>query len=152
MDLALINESLGEAFSLIPFIGRINSTAEYEAALALLEELEELERQGQDCRSVTQLVDNVVALWESRINAEDELLAFNRAVADTDSANAVLAVLMDQYQLKPADLKQEIGCKSLVSMILSGKRKLTAAHINALSQRFGVSPSQFFPRGGSALG
>ena len=51
---------------------------------------------------------------------------------------------MSQYHLKGEDLKNEIGSKSLVSMILNGKRKLTTEHIQALSNRFNISPSLFF--------
>ncbi|PQQ42295.1 helix-turn-helix domain-containing protein [Photorhabdus luminescens] len=54
-----------------------------------------------------------------------------------------LRVLMDQYRLSYSDLKEEIGSKSLVSQILSGKRSLTIAHIKALSKRFNVRPDIF---------
>ncbi|MDN5451459.1 MAG: helix-turn-helix domain-containing protein, partial [Enterobacterales bacterium] len=43
-----------------------------------------------------------------------------------------------------SDLASEIGSKSLVSMILSGKRSLTIEHIKALSKRFNVRPDLFF--------
>jgi HTH-type transcriptional regulator/antitoxin HigA len=56
---------------------------------------------------------------------------------------AVLGVLMDQYGLGVNDLP-EIGSKSLVSRILSGERNLTKKHIQALSERFGISPAAFF--------
>jgi HTH-type transcriptional regulator/antitoxin HigA len=50
---------------------------------------------------------------------------------------------MYQYQLKADDLKEEIGSKSLVSMILNGTRNLTVDHIKALSVRFNTSPAVF---------
>lgn len=37
----------------------------------------------------------------------------------------LLSTLMEQYQLKMDDLKDEIGSKSLISQILHGKRSLT---------------------------
>lgn len=40
----------------------------------------------------------------------------------------------------------EIGSKSVVSRVLSGERNLTKKHIQALSQRFGISPAVFFLR------
>ncbi|MFS9520486.1 helix-turn-helix domain-containing protein, partial [Klebsiella pneumoniae] len=49
----------------------------------------------------------------------------------------------DQHNLTYADLKNEIGSKSLVSQILSGQRSLTISHIKALSARFGVKPEWF---------
>ena len=56
----------------------------------------------------------------------------------------MLRVLIDQHDLTVSDLQDEIGSKSLVSMILSGKRNLTKEHIQRLSQRFHISPSLFF--------
>ena len=50
---------------------------------------------------------------------------------------------MDQYHLKADDLKNEIGSKSLVSMVISGKRNLTVDHIKSLAKRFSVSPAIF---------
>jgi HTH-type transcriptional regulator/antitoxin HigA len=47
--------------------------------------------------------------------------------------------------LKQRDLAAELGGESVVSEVLSGKRKLNAAHIEQLSQRFHISPAVFFP-------
>ena len=57
---------------------------------------------------------------------------------------------MDQYQLKADDLKDVIGGKSLVSMILNGTRKLTKEHIQALYTRYNISPALFFLRPNSS--
>nr|VVV03636.1 Antitoxin HigA [Aliivibrio wodanis] len=51
---------------------------------------------------------------------------------------------MVQYQLKADDLKDVIGGKSLVSMILNGSRKLTKEHIQAISSKYNISPALFF--------
>jgi len=59
----------------------------------------------------------------------------------------VLRVLMDQHNLTISEFKNEIGSKSLVSMILNGKRNLTKEHICKLSQRFNLNPSLFFNLG-----
>lgn len=50
---------------------------------------------------------------------------------------------MDQHKLNTTDFKNEIGGKSMVSMILNKKRKLSLQHIKALSNRFGISPLLF---------
>lgn len=55
----------------------------------------------------------------------------------------VLRYLMDEHALTQSDLP-EIGSQGIVSEILSGKRALNVRQIQALSQRFGVSPSVFF--------
>jgi HTH-type transcriptional regulator / antitoxin HigA len=56
----------------------------------------------------------------------------------------VLRFLMDQHSLKQKDLVDVFGTRSIVSEVLSGKRKLNKDHIERLSQRFHVSPDVFF--------
>jgi HTH-type transcriptional regulator/antitoxin HigA len=57
----------------------------------------------------------------------------------------VLRFLLEQHGLKQRDLATELGGESVVSEVLSGKRKLNAAQIGQLSRRFHVSPAVFFP-------
>lgn len=56
----------------------------------------------------------------------------------------VLRFLIDQHGLSQRDLIPEFGAESTVSLVLTGKRKLTRDHIERLSERFHVSPSVFF--------
>ena len=56
----------------------------------------------------------------------------------------ILRFLMDQYRLKQKDLADVFGTRSIVSEVLSGKRKLNREHILRLSDRFHVSPEAFF--------
>jgi HTH-type transcriptional regulator/antitoxin HigA len=56
----------------------------------------------------------------------------------------VLRFLMDQRGLRQKDLAGIFGTRSIVSEVLSGKRKLKKEHIARLSQRFHVSPDVFF--------
>jgi HTH-type transcriptional regulator/antitoxin HigA len=56
----------------------------------------------------------------------------------------VLRFLLDQHGLKQRDIARELGGESVVSEVLSGKRKLNATHIEHLSSRFHVSPAVFF--------
>ncbi|MCL6271724.1 hypothetical protein M3P05_17535 [Sansalvadorimonas sp. 2012CJ34-2] len=51
--------------------------------------------------------------WESN---DPELQEFEARIDALDSGIATLKVLMDQYQLKLHDLKDELGGKSNVSM------------------------------------
>ena len=70
---------------------------------------------------------------------EEERYSFpNASPAD------VLRFLIDRHGLKQRDLARELGGESVVSEILSGKRKLNATHIEHLSRRFRVSPAVFF--------
>ena len=52
--------------------------------------------------------------------------------------------LMEQHDLKQSDLAGLLGGQSIVSAILTGKRKLNIRQIRQLSDRFHVSPSTFF--------
>jgi HTH-type transcriptional regulator/antitoxin HigA len=56
----------------------------------------------------------------------------------------VLRFLLDQHGLKQRDIARDLGGESVVSEVLSGKRKLNATHIEHLSSRFHVSPAVFF--------
>jgi HTH-type transcriptional regulator/antitoxin HigA len=56
----------------------------------------------------------------------------------------ILRFLMDQHGLKQKDLADVFGTRSIVSEVLSGKRKLNREHIQRLSDRFHVSPEAFF--------
>lgn len=51
---------------------------------------------------------------------------------------------MDQQGLKQKDLAEVFGTPSIVSEVLSGKRKLNYEQIRKLSERFQVSPELFF--------
>ncbi|HXP97191.1 MAG TPA: hypothetical protein VN809_10795, partial [Telmatospirillum sp.] len=55
----------------------------------------------------------------------------------------VLTVLMRDHGLTQNDLRVEFGAQSVVSAILNGKRKITAAQAKALGRRFSVSPAVF---------
>jgi HTH-type transcriptional regulator / antitoxin HigA len=56
----------------------------------------------------------------------------------------ILRFLLDQHGLKQRDLAADLGGESVVSEVLSGRRKLNANHIERLSARFHVSPAVFF--------
>jgi HTH-type transcriptional regulator/antitoxin HigA len=61
------------------------------------------------------------------------------------SPTDVLRFLLSHHGLKQRDLAKDLGGESVVSEVLSGKRKLNAAHIEQLSNQFRVSPAVFFP-------
>jgi HTH-type transcriptional regulator / antitoxin HigA len=55
----------------------------------------------------------------------------------------VLRFLMERHGMTQRDLRPEIGSEPLVSLILSGKRSLTVAHMHALAKRFHVPAAVF---------
>lgn len=138
MNIAVVKDKATELFSEMSFAGRIENEAEYEHALELMEALIE------DYDAYLPLIDALSMAIERWENDSDSFSTFNQKINALDDGVAVLITLMDQYNLKADDLKAEIGSKSLVSMILNGSRKLTRDHIQALSQRFNLSPSIFF--------
>lgn len=138
MNFTAVKDKAKALFEEASFISEIRNEADYENALALMDELIE---DYDENRTLIGVLTNSIEAWE---NTAPEFAAFNQRIAQLDDGVAVLRTLIDQYQLKADDLKNEIGSKSLVSMILNGSRKLTREHIQALSLRFGLNPAVFF--------
>ena len=127
-----------ELFSMAGFVSHIKNDDEYQQALALMDELIE---EYDQYKPLIDILSVSIERWEDEA---DEFVDFNERLSGLDSGVATLRTLMDQYQIKADDLKDIIGSKSLVSMILNGSRKLTKEHIQALSSRFNISPALFF--------
>ncbi|MCL4410895.1 MAG: transcriptional regulator [Gammaproteobacteria bacterium] len=122
----------------VPLLAGISNDQEYEKALELIEELLD----NYDANLVViEALSNVIERYE------DESLrfeTFNLRQAGLDPAVETLKVLMDQNGLNTTDFENEIGKKSMVSQVLTGKKNLTRAHISKLADRFGVAPAIFF--------
>lgn len=138
MNFVAVKSKAKALFEEAGFITEISNDADYENALALMDDLME---DYDENRALIAVLANSIEEWE---NSAPEFAEFNQRIAQLDDGVAVLRTLIDQYQLKGDDLKHEIGSKSLVSMILNGSRKLTREHIQALSLRFGLNPAVFF--------
>ena len=121
----------------VSFLGGSTSERDYREALALVDYLIE----NDDENPLIDFLASKIADYEDNSGRFAE---FNKAVAEMPVGVALLRTLIDQHKLSYADLKEDIGSKSLVSQILSGHRSLTIAHIKALSARFGVKPEWFF--------
>jgi transcriptional regulator with XRE-family HTH domain len=63
-----------------------------------------------------------------------------------DPTIVALKALIKRHELTYADLREEIGSKSSVSLILSGERNLTKGHIQKLTARFRIPPAVFFDK------
>jgi HTH-type transcriptional regulator/antitoxin HigA len=121
---------------------RITDDRHYEEALELIESLlEEAEDSVDDpINAIIELLSRSIERYESQ---DRDLTAFERRSMGRPGDLAMLRLLMDQHGLGTADLP-EIGSKSMVSRVLSGKRKLTKKHIEALCKRFRIDPALFF--------
>lgn len=137
MNLQQIESSISTIDAQASFIFRIYDSQEHAKAIELMETLLE------DYEQHEILIGLLCASIEKYENEAIEFSAFNKALSDRDSGSAVLATLMDQNNLGVADFQHEIGGKSLVSMILNGKRQLNLGHIRRLAKRFNV-PEQIF--------
>lgn len=124
-----------------PYV-HITDRRRYEEALQLIEELldETQDTPDDPLNAIIGMLSQAIEAYE---NEDEELAAFDRRVMDQPADLAVLRTLMDQHDLGTADLP-EIGSKSMVSRVLSGKRSLSKKHIEALSKRFGINPGLFF--------
>lgn len=138
MNFSVVKTKAKALFEEASFLTEITNEADYENALALMDDLIE---DYDDNRMLIILLTHSIEAWE---NVSPEFEAFNQRLMQLDDGVAVLRTLIDQHQLKIDDFQNEIGSKSLVSMILNGSRQLTREHIQALSLRFGLSPSLFF--------
>jgi HTH-type transcriptional regulator / antitoxin HigA len=63
-------------------------------------------------------------------------------IADCSGAQ-VLSYLIEEHALSTSDLP-ELGAPNIVEEIVSGQQSLNVQQIQALAQRFGVSPAVFF--------
>jgi len=122
----------------MPFMAGIASPQEHQAALNMMDALIE------DYDGNLLLID---LLWPKIAHYEEyapELSAFNQSIDNLNGGASMLRLLIDQHQLTLSDFKDEIGVKSVVSMIVNEKRNPTASHIKRLSARFNISPALFF--------
>jgi HTH-type transcriptional regulator / antitoxin HigA len=112
----------------------IHSEKENEHYTALLQELDH--KAGKVTAAEQRLAELLTLLIEN----------FEKRHYSLKPATGVEALqeLMDMNDLKQKDLVGLFGTPSIISEVLSGKRKLTTEHIRKLSRRFRVSPELFF--------
>jgi HTH-type transcriptional regulator / antitoxin HigA len=112
----------------------IRSEKENEHYTALLEDLDD--KGSKSTPAEQRLAELLTLLIE---DFEERHYALKPA-----SPIAALEELMAANELKQKDLLDIFGTPSIVSEVLSGKRKLTTEHIRKLARRFHVSPDIFF--------
>lgn len=117
------------------FSGGYQNEEQYTQALELVDHL----LLNDPENPLLDLVCAKITAWEE---SAPEFAEFNAMVEAMPGGIAVIRTLMDQYGLTLSDLP-EIGSKSMVSRVSSGKRKLTLEHAKKLATRFGISPALF---------
>ena len=104
----------------------IRTEADYETALALIDELMSAEPGSPEGRELNVLVD-FVELYESR----HEPMGYPDPVA-------AIEFRMEQADLSPRDLIPFIGSRASVFEILSGERAITMPMARALHENLGI--------------
>ena len=104
----------------------VRTEADYETALARIDEIMDADSDSPDARELDVLVD-LVELYESR----------HEPMGHPDPVSAI-EFRMDQAGLKRRDLIPFIGSRAKVSEVLSGKRAITMPMARALHEHLGI--------------
>lgn len=145
MTIVAMNNILGAYNDLLkqmPGLAYIDGESEYESALEFIESLMELIGDNPDDPrwGLIEISSKAVQEYEAKNYPEFEDILNNKT-----SPNAVVRVLMDQYQLAASDFP-EIGNKEIVLEIVNEKRELSLTQVKGLCERFKIEPSLFFQR------
>ncbi len=117
----------------------IESESQYDAAIAVIEPLAIRGEKGLDEGEA----DYLYALTSLVETYENEHYPIG---PDRLKPNERLKWLADESRLSQAKLAKLLGVSQpLVSLILLGKRELTVAHIQRLSEYFHINPRYFMP-------
>ena len=118
------------------YLQPIDTEEQYERTKALLYAL-----MTQSPDEAKHPVNGLIHILGMMIEAYEDT---HYAIPDS-SPIEVLKFLMEQHGLTQSELS-EVGSQGVVSEILRGRRRLNARQIEALSQRFNISPAVFFPK------
>jgi len=129
--------SLWESFPLIKITHKNHHRAAFEVFIKLQEYLQNKLLSVTHRREILKYLDLLADLIADYEKQQDKNLRRK------PSGEEMLAYLMEEHGLKQNDLKKELGSQSVVSEILSGKRKLNVRQIKALAKRFNVSSATF---------
>lgn len=115
-------------------LSAIHSQADYVRAVEFMNQLLDVvgDDEEHELADLLELLGQLIEDYESQ----------HYALPNAEPAQ-VLRFLMEQHDLKQADLASELGTQSVVSEILSGRRQINARQAKALAQRFGLSAAVF---------
>ena len=133
-----VTKMAGVVAAQLPILTGINSDTELDQGLELMDEL--IKNYDENLIFIEAL-SNAIARYEDE---SAQFKGFNDKQEGLDPAVVTLKVLMDQHKLNTTDFESEIGKKSMLSQVLSGKKQLTRDHIANLAKRFSISPALFF--------
>ncbi|MBJ2178466.1 transcriptional regulator [Pseudomonas veronii] len=116
-----------------PLLRKPKNEADYDALVTALDEL--LDLVGEDESNPLMSLVDILSDWIEAYDHEHRPMPI---VSGVD----VLRAMMREHGLNQSDLPG-LGTQSVVSEILSGKRKLNLRQIKWLAERFGVSVETF---------
>jgi HTH-type transcriptional regulator/antitoxin HigA len=116
-----------------PLLRKPKNEADYDALVAALDEL--LDLVGEDESNPLMSLVDILSDWIEAYDHEHRPMPIASGVD-------VLRAMMREHGLSQSDLPG-LGTQSVVSEILSGKRKLNLRQIKWLAERFGVSVETF---------
>ena len=145
--LALKPETLTSSFlgfaSEASNILHIKTEEDYQTALEAIEHFfsEAKDTSDDPLNDLIEIISRAIEKYEL---TKQDIVYFEKLANNASQEISVIRALMNQHNLTLSDFKTEIGSKSLVSMILNGKRNLTKDHIAKLSSKFNLDPALFF--------
>ncbi len=117
----------------------ITSEDDNERALETVQTLMAIESRSPEEDSLLELLVQLIEHFE------EEHYSFEDVAAQGTLANprSILLHLMEEHDLKQADLVGIIGSRGVVSEVVNGKREISKAQASALSQLFHVDLGLF---------
>jgi len=121
----------------------IKTEEDYQTALEAIEHFfsEAKDTSDDPLNDLIEIISRAIEKYEL---TKQDIVYFEKLANNASQEISVIRALMNQHNLTLSDFKTEIGSKSLVSMILNGKRNLTKDHIAKLSSKFNLDPALFF--------
>ena len=135
--LAKVNDAIEHWEHVAPLLTAPKTEAEYEQLVESLDEVLDAGGANED-HPFALLADYLGDLVEAR---ETRHYAMPPAASGVEA----LRFLMEQRGIKQSELP-EVGTQSVVSEVLSGKRRLNVVHVERLSNRFNVPADLFIDR------
>lgn len=117
----------------------ITSEDENERALAIVQDLMAIAPRSPEEDS---LLEFLVPLIE-RFEEEHYSFALDATEGELANPRSILLHLMEEHNLKQADLVGVIGSRGVVSEVVNGKRKISKAQASALARLFHVDVGVF---------
>jgi len=116
----------------------ITSEDDNEKALALVQNLMAIEQRSPEENSLLELLVQLIERFENEHYSFDAIVPGSLA-----TPRSILLHLMEEHDLKQADLVGIIGSRGVVSEVVNGKRDISKAQASALAQLFHVDVGLF---------